>query len=97
MDDLAPVVWNDAAFSHLELPGTEKQLAWDFVESKTLANSFDDFIQDKGKKPQSADLSTSDIRRAWYHHSHVWSTWCRKDLYRRSRYGSLTAIELFTG
>lgn len=49
VDDLAPVVWNDAAFSHLELPGTEKQLAWEFVESKTLANSFDDFIQDKGR------------------------------------------------
>ncbi|PNP78796.1 hypothetical protein FNYG_07938 [Fusarium nygamai] len=25
----------------------EKQLAWEFVENKTLANSFDDFIQDK--------------------------------------------------
>ncbi|KAF5976068.1 Fidgetin 1 [Fusarium coicis] len=49
IDDLTPVVWNDAAFNHLVLPGTEKQLAWEFVENKTLANSFDDFIQDKGR------------------------------------------------
>ncbi|KAF5585407.1 Fidgetin 1 [Fusarium pseudoanthophilum] len=49
VDDLSPVVWNDAAFNHLVLPGTEKQLAWEFVENKTLANSFDDFIQDKGR------------------------------------------------
>ncbi|KAF5556290.1 Fidgetin 1 [Fusarium napiforme] len=49
VDDLTPVVWNDAAFNHLVLPGTEKQLAWEFVENKTLANSFDDFIQDKGR------------------------------------------------
>ncbi|KAF5722927.1 Fidgetin 1 [Fusarium mundagurra] len=47
VDDLTPVVWNDTAFNHLVLPGTEKQLAWEFVENKTLANSFDDFIQDK--------------------------------------------------
>ncbi|KAF4338669.1 Fidgetin 1 [Fusarium beomiforme] len=49
VDDLAPVEWNDAAFDHLVLPGTEKQLAWEFVENKTLANNFDDFIQDKGR------------------------------------------------
>nr|RBQ88569.1 hypothetical protein FVER53263_13955 [Fusarium verticillioides] len=49
VDDLTPVVWNDAAFNHLVLPGTEKQLAWEFVENKTLANSFDDFIQDEGR------------------------------------------------
>ncbi|KAG5771686.1 hypothetical protein H9Q72_001857 [Fusarium xylarioides] len=49
VDDLTPVVWNDAAFNHLVLPGTEKQLAWEFVENKTLANTFDDFIQDKGR------------------------------------------------
>ncbi|KAF9776896.1 hypothetical protein IL306_004854 [Fusarium sp. DS 682] len=49
VDDLAPVEWNDAAFEHLVLPGTEKQLAWEFVENKTLANNFDDFIQDKGR------------------------------------------------
>lgn len=58
MDDLAPVMWNDAAFSHLELPGTEKQLAWEFVESKTLANSFDDFIQDKGEESPVANSSS---------------------------------------
>jgi hypothetical protein len=49
------VVWNDAAFNHLVLPGTEKQLAWEFVENKTLANSFDDFIQDKGEESPVAN------------------------------------------
>ncbi|KAF4472976.1 Fidgetin 1 [Fusarium albosuccineum] len=49
VDDLSPITWNDAAFENLVLPGTEKQLAWEFVENKSLANSFDDFIQDKGK------------------------------------------------
>ncbi|KAF5569394.1 Fidgetin 1 [Fusarium phyllophilum] len=49
VDDLAPVVWNDAAFNHLVLPGTEKQLAWEFVENKSIANTFDDFIQNKGR------------------------------------------------
>ncbi|KAG7417567.1 Lon protease-like protein [Fusarium oxysporum f. sp. rapae] len=49
VDDITPVVWNDAAFNHLALPGTDKQLAWEFVENKTLANSFDDFIQDKDR------------------------------------------------
>ncbi|KAF5251704.1 hypothetical protein FANTH_3314 [Fusarium anthophilum] len=49
VEDLTAVVWNDAAFNHLVLPGMEKQLAWEFVENKTLSNSFDDFIQDKGR------------------------------------------------
>ncbi|KAF4496207.1 Fidgetin 1 [Fusarium agapanthi] len=49
MDNLTPVVWNDAAFNHLVLPGMEKQLTWEFVENRTLANSFNDFIQDKGR------------------------------------------------
>jgi hypothetical protein len=48
VNDLDPVVWNDAAFDNLVLPGPEKQLAWEFVENRALANSFDDFIQDKG-------------------------------------------------
>jgi hypothetical protein len=50
VSDLAPIVWNDAAFEHLVLPNNEKELAWAFVESKALAaNDFDDFVQDKGK------------------------------------------------
>lgn len=49
IDDLSPIVWNDAAFDHLVLPGNEKQLSWEFVENKALANNnFDDFVQDKG-------------------------------------------------
>lgn len=48
MDDLSPIAWNDEAFTNLVLPGSEKQLAWEFVENKALANNFDDFIQDKG-------------------------------------------------
>lgn len=50
IDDLSPIAWNDAAFDHLVLPGNEKQLSWDFVENKALANNnFDDFVQDKGR------------------------------------------------
>src|SRR3569833_68160 len=50
IDSLSPIVWNDAAFDHLVLPGQEKQLAWAFVENKTLANNnFDDFVRDKGE------------------------------------------------
>lgn len=48
MDDLNPVEWNHSAFENLVLPGPEKQLAWEFVENRALANSFDDFIEDKG-------------------------------------------------
>ena len=49
IDNLSPIVWNDAAFTNLVLPGKEKELAWAFVENKALAsNNFDDFIQDKG-------------------------------------------------
>ncbi|KAF4415952.1 hypothetical protein F53441_14581 [Fusarium austroafricanum] len=49
VNDLTPVVWNDAAFENLVLPGPEKQLAWEFVENRALANNFDDFIEDKGR------------------------------------------------
>ncbi|RSL99891.1 hypothetical protein CEP52_009419 [Fusarium oligoseptatum] len=49
VDDLSPIAWNDDAFTNLVLPGSEKQLAWEFVENKALANDFDDFIQDKGR------------------------------------------------
>jgi len=50
VDQLADISWNDEAFERLVLPGREKQLAWQFVESKGLAdNTFDDYVQDKGR------------------------------------------------
>ncbi|KAF2966102.1 hypothetical protein GQX73_g7478 [Xylaria multiplex] len=51
IDELRPVTWNDEAFDKLVLPGDEKQLAWEFVEAKSLSRSdkFDDFIPDKGR------------------------------------------------
>ena len=48
--DLKPLTWNDEAFDKLVLPGGEKELAWAFVENKSLSKSdFDDFIPDKGR------------------------------------------------
>ncbi|KAI1338522.1 hypothetical protein F5Y15DRAFT_386114 [Xylariaceae sp. FL0016] len=50
VDQLKEMTWNDDAFEKLVLPGDEKHLAWDFVESKGLAKAgFDDFIPDKGR------------------------------------------------
>ncbi|KAJ1331785.1 NTP/NDP exchange transporter [Microdochium nivale] len=53
IDDLRDMTWNDEAFEKLVLPGGEKELAWAFVENKSLSNSgadsFDDFIPDKGR------------------------------------------------
>lgn len=50
VDELDDIVWNEAAFDHLVLPGNEKQLAWAFVENKALSNNqFDDFVPDKGR------------------------------------------------
>ncbi|KAI0453612.1 P-loop containing nucleoside triphosphate hydrolase protein [Xylaria acuta] len=51
VDELRPMTWNDEAFDKLVLPGDEKQLAWEFVEAKSLTQSeqFDDFIPDKGR------------------------------------------------
>ncbi|KAI0502743.1 P-loop containing nucleoside triphosphate hydrolase protein [Xylaria bambusicola] len=51
VDQLQPVAWNDEAFNKLVLPGDGKQLAWEFVEARSLAHSeqFDDFIPDKGR------------------------------------------------
>lgn len=50
VDELDDIVWNDAAFDHLVLPGNEKELAWAFVENKALSkNQFDDFVPDKGR------------------------------------------------
>lgn len=50
VDELDEIVWNEAAFDHLVLPGNEKELAWAFVENKALSNNqFDDFVPDKGR------------------------------------------------
>ncbi|KXJ95673.1 hypothetical protein Micbo1qcDRAFT_187561 [Microdochium bolleyi] len=50
IDDLRDMAWNDEAFEKLVLPGGEKELAWAFVENKSLSKGeFDDFIPDKGR------------------------------------------------
>jgi hypothetical protein len=50
VDELEPTRWNDEAFEKLVLPGGEKELAWAFVENKSLSKTgFDDFIPDKGR------------------------------------------------
>ncbi|KAK7433019.1 hypothetical protein QQZ08_000492 [Neonectria magnoliae] len=50
ISDLKEMMWNDEAFDKLVLPGGEKELAWAFVENKSLSKSdFDDFIPDKGR------------------------------------------------
>ncbi|ORY58234.1 uncharacterized protein BCR38DRAFT_461014 [Pseudomassariella vexata] len=50
IDDLQDMAWNDEAFEKLVLPGGEKDLAWAFVENKSLSKAgFDDFIPDKGR------------------------------------------------
>lgn len=50
ISDLKEMMWNDEAFEKLVLPGGEKELAWAFVENKSLSTSdFDDFIPDKGR------------------------------------------------
>lgn len=50
ISELSDILWNDDAFDRLVLPGEEKDLAWQFVENKRLANNdFDDFIADKGR------------------------------------------------
>ncbi|KAK7711282.1 hypothetical protein SLS64_005304 [Diaporthe eres] len=50
IDGLSEVEWKYDAFDNLVVPDDEKQLAWDFVESKTTSNeAFDDFIPDKGR------------------------------------------------
>lgn len=43
-------MWNDKCFDNLVLPGGEKELAWEFVQSKsTSTHSFDDFVAEKGR------------------------------------------------
>jgi hypothetical protein len=50
VDDLHEIAWNDKAFENLVLPDGDKELAWEFVESKAKSEStFDDFVPEKGK------------------------------------------------
>lgn len=50
VDELKDMTWNDEAFEKLVLPEGEKDLAWAFVENKSLSKTdFDDFIPDKGR------------------------------------------------
>jgi len=50
IDNLDDIVWNDKAFDNLVLPGGEKELAWEFVESKARSEeTIDDFVPEKGK------------------------------------------------
>ncbi|KAL2071329.1 hypothetical protein VTL71DRAFT_12564 [Oculimacula yallundae] len=50
VEDLKEMTWNDEAFEKLVLPGGEKDLAWAFVENKSISTTeFDDFIPDKGR------------------------------------------------
>jgi hypothetical protein len=50
VDELKAMAWNDEAFDKLVLPGGEKDLAWAFVENKSISQTgFDDFIADKGR------------------------------------------------
>jgi hypothetical protein len=50
VDHLEEIVWNHKAFDNLVLPGGEKELAWEFVQSKILDdNTSEDFIPGKGE------------------------------------------------
>ncbi|KAL2148037.1 hypothetical protein VTI28DRAFT_93 [Corynascus sepedonium] len=50
IDNLSEIEWNFKAFDNLVLPGGEKELAWEFVQSKTASKeNFDDFVSDKGR------------------------------------------------
>jgi hypothetical protein len=96
VDELEEVVWNSKAFENLVLLGGEKELVWDFAESKNMSNYvYDDFIHEKGI------LSTRDLAPMFYpciggqllivkrprcYYPHVWTSWGGKDLHRRSRY-----------
>ena len=52
VDDLRDIAWNDKAFENLVLPDGDKELAWEFVESKAKSEStLDDFVPEKGKPP----------------------------------------------
>ncbi|KAK3904186.1 P-loop containing nucleoside triphosphate hydrolase protein [Staphylotrichum tortipilum] len=50
IDNLSDIEWSDKAFDNLVLPGGEKELAWEFVESKAKSEEvIDDFVPEKGR------------------------------------------------
>lgn len=50
VDDLAPVTWNDTAYSHLVYPEEQKDLVLTFVDNhKRLKERVDDVIMGKGQ------------------------------------------------
>jgi hypothetical protein len=68
------------------LPDGDKELAWEFVESKAKsASTFDDFVPDKGKPALGCTKNSADRTRTRHHHPHVWAAGRRQDVYRGSR------------
>ncbi|KAK3368676.1 P-loop containing nucleoside triphosphate hydrolase protein [Podospora didyma] len=50
IDDLKEIEWNNKAYENLVLPEGEKELAWEFVESKGAETEvYDDFVAEKGR------------------------------------------------
>jgi len=85
-------VWNDDAFDNLVLPGGEKELAWDFVESKArYSEEYDDFVAEKGEhaiNPMFFFVLRNGVDpdpRPGHYYSHVWPARSRQDIYRRGR------------
>lgn len=62
VEDIQDVAWNDDAFEKLVLPNNSKELAWTFVENKSLdKNSFDDFVESKGGYLPNLISAESDV------------------------------------
>lgn len=58
VDRLKEIAWNDKVFDNLVLPGGEKELAWEFVESRAMVgDAHDDFIHGKGESHGTGDKS----------------------------------------
>ncbi|KAK5659597.1 hypothetical protein OQA88_801 [Cercophora sp. LCS_1] len=51
VDNVTNIAWNEKSFENLVLPGGEKDLAWDFVESKaqSVQEHDNDFVEGKGR------------------------------------------------
>ena len=57
VDELEEIKWDDSALDNLVLPDDDKQLAWEFVESKAHGHiECDDFIPEKGGHALSPSL-----------------------------------------
>jgi len=81
-------VWNDKAFDNLVLPGGEKELAWEFVESKARSEeTIDDFVPEKGKHDCAVRIwrFAADWTRTGHHHPHVRAAGCWQDIHCGSR------------